>query len=118
MIKVLIGKKGSGKNKKASEMEAAKNAVLETQNYAATADKEAPLTGEEVQGIEAEDAVLLEVETFADPKAAEVELSETISEEVIPEVETTSENTVVVTDEPEVTEVENSENLADEKEAE
>ena len=117
-------------------MEAAKNAVLETQNYAATADKEAPLTGEEVQGIEAEDAVLLEVETFADPKAAEVELSETISEEpiveetsvseevvtteetTVSEVETTSENTVVVTDEPEVTEVENSENLAGEKEAE
>ena len=145
-------------------MEAAKNAVLETQNYAATADKEAPLTGEEVQGIEAEDAVLLEAETFADPKAAEVELSETISEEAIveetsvseevatevtttevettteeitvteevtttetttvteettvSEVETTSENTVVVTDEPEVTEVENSENLAGEKEAE
>ena len=125
-------------------MEAARNAVLETQNYAATADKEAPLTGEEVQGIEAEDAVLLEAETFADPKAAEVELSETISEEpiveeeetsvteevtttetttvteetTVSEVETTSENTVVVTDEPEVTEVENSENLADEKEAE
>lgn len=123
-------------------MEAAKNAVLETQNYAATADKEAPLTGEEVQGIEAEDAVLLEAETFADPKAAEVELSETILEEpiveetsvseevtttetttvteetTVSEVETTSENTVVVTDEPEVTEVENSENLADEKEAE
>ena len=125
-------------------MEAAKNAVLETQNYAATADKEAPLTGEEVQGIESEDAVLLEAETFADPKAAEVELSETISEEpiveetsvseevatevteevvtteetTVSEVETTSENTVVVTDEPEVTEVENSENLADEKEAE
>ncbi|MBQ1972094.1 MAG: hypothetical protein II223_06600, partial [Treponema sp.] len=123
-------------------MEAAKNAVLETQNYAAHADKEAPLTGEEVQGIESEDAVLLEVETFADPKAAEVELSETISEEAIveetsvseevttteittvteettvSEVETTSENTAVVTDEPEVTEVENLENLADEKEAE
>lgn len=123
-------------------MEAAKNAVLETQNYAATADKEAPLTGEEVQGIEAEDAVLLEAETFADPKAAEVELSETILEEpiveetsvseevatevtetvteetTVSEVETTSENTAVVTDEPEVTEVENPENLADEKEAE
>lgn len=123
-------------------MEAAKNAVLETQNYAANADKEAPLTGEEVQGIESEDAVLLDVETFADPKAAEVEISETISEEVlseeatisdevtttevettteevtVSEVETTSENTAVVTDEPEVTEVENSENLADEKEAE
>ena len=121
-------------------MEAAKNAVLETQNYAATADKEAPLTGEEVQGIEAEDAVLLEVETFADPKAAEVELSESISEDapVTEEVETTeeapvteetettevvteeatSENTTVVTDEPEVTEVENPENLTDEMEAE
>lgn len=121
-------------------MEAAKNAVLETQNYAATADKEAPLTGEEVQGIESEDAVLLEVETFADPKAAEVELSESISEDapVTEEVETTeevsateetettevvteeatSENTTVVTDEPEVTEVENPENLTDEMEAE
>ena len=133
-------------------MEAAKNAVLETQNYAATADKEAPLTGEEVQGIEAEDAVLLEVETFADPKAAEVELSESISEDApvaeeveiteeapateevetteevsaIEETETTevvteeatSENTTVVTDEPEVTEVENPENLTDEMEAE
>ena len=124
-------------------MEAAKNAVLETQNYAVNADKEAPLTGEEVQGIESEDAVLLEVETFADPKAAEVELSETISEEAttteeatvteevtttetttvteevtVSEEETTSENTAVVTDEPEVTEVENLENLADEKEAE
>ena len=72
-------------------MEAAKNAVLETQNYAATADKEAPLTGEEVQGIESEDAVLLEVETFADPKAAEVELSETISEEPIVEETSVSE---------------------------
>ena len=121
-------------------MEAAKNAVLETQNYAANADKEAPLTGEEVQGIESEDAVLLEVETFADPKAAEVELSESISEDapVTEEVETTeeasateetettevvteeatSENTTVVTDEPEVTEVENPENLTDEMEAE
>ena len=46
-------------------MEAAKNAVLETQNYAVNADKEAPLTGEEVQGIESEDAVLLEVETLS-----------------------------------------------------
>ena len=102
-------------------MEAAKNVVLETQNYAATADKEAPLTGEEVQGIESEDAVLLEVETFADPKAAEVELSETISEEVIPEeatisdevtiteVETTTEETTettTVSEETTVSEVE------------
>ena len=42
----------------------------------------------------------------------------TTEETTVSEVETTSENTVVVTDEPEVTEVENPENLADEKEAE
>ena len=86
-------------------MEAAKNAVLETQNYAANADKEAPLTGEEVQGIESEDAVLLEVETFADPKAAEVELSETISEEPIVEETSVSEEVATEVTEEVATEV-------------
>ena len=52
-------------------------------------------------------------------KEEETTKEETTTEETtVSEVETTSENTAIVTDEPEVTEVENLENLADEKEAE
>ena len=69
-------------------MEAARNAVLQTQDYAAAADKEAPLTSDEVQGIESEDTVLLQTETFADPKAAEAAIPEDISDDMsqVPEV--------------------------------
>ena len=85
-------------------MEAARNAVLQTQDYAAAADKEAPLASDEVQGIESEDTVLLQAETFADPKAAEAEIPEDISDdmnqvsEVTEEIAETNETVVEVTE--------------------
>lgn len=56
-------------------IEEAKKAVTETETFAEEADVQAPITGP-VEGIEEEDAVLLEEETYADPSEAEAELPE------------------------------------------
>ncbi|MCQ2589710.1 MAG: hypothetical protein MJ179_04725 [Treponema sp.] len=56
-------------------IEEAKKAVNETESFAEEADIQAPITGP-VEGIEEEDAVLLEEETYADPSEAEAELPE------------------------------------------
>lgn len=56
-------------------IEDAKKAVTETETFAEEADVQAPITGP-VEGIEEEDAVLLEEETYADPSEAEAELPE------------------------------------------
>ena len=59
-------------------IEAAKKKVQESAAIAEEADLEAPLTGE-IDGIEDEDAVLLEEDDYADPEDAEAYLSEDIS---------------------------------------
>ena len=59
-------------------IEAAKKSVEESAAVAAEADLEAPLS-EEVDGIEEEDAVLLDEDDYADPEDSEVYLEEDIS---------------------------------------
>lgn len=59
-------------------IEAAKKSVEESAAVAEEADLEAPLTGD-VDGIEDEDAVLLEEDDYADPEDAEEYLSDDIS---------------------------------------
>ena len=59
-------------------IEAAKKSVEESATVAEEADLEAPLTSE-VDGIEDEDAVLLDEDNYADPKDAELYLSEELS---------------------------------------
>lgn len=59
-------------------IEAAKKSVEESAQVAEEADLEAPLTGE-VDGIEDEDAVLLEEDNYANPEDAEIYLSEELS---------------------------------------
>lgn len=63
-------------------IDAAKKAVEESNNFAANADEEAPITGE-VAGIEAEDTVLLEDDNYADPEEAEIDVAETFEEAVV-----------------------------------
>ena len=59
-------------------IEAAKKSVEASAAVAEEADLEAPLTGD-VDGIEDEDAVLLEEDNYADPEDAEIYLSEELS---------------------------------------
>ena len=59
-------------------IEAAKKSVEESAQVAEEADLEAPLTGE-VDGIEDEDAVLLDEDNYANPEDAEIYLSEELS---------------------------------------
>ncbi len=59
-------------------IEAAKKSVEESAQVAEEADLEAPLTGE-VDGIEDEDAVLLDEDNYANPKDAEIYLSDELS---------------------------------------
>lgn len=59
-------------------IEAAKKSVEASAAIAEEADLEAPLTGE-VDGIEDEDAVLLEEDDYADPEDAEIYLEEELS---------------------------------------
>lgn len=54
-------------------IEDAKKSVAESESFAETADAQAPITGP-VEGIEEEDAVLLEEETYADPSESEADL--------------------------------------------
>lgn len=68
----------------------AKKRVEQSKLNAENADKEAPIT-EAVDGIEDEDAVLLEEDSFEDPAAAEIEVEETIEEELITTEEPVSE---------------------------
>lgn len=62
-------------------MDEAKNKVLESASYAEKADVDSPLSGDNIQGIEAEDAKLLEDDTYEDPSAQEAEIPETIIDE-------------------------------------
>lgn len=62
-------------------MDEARQKVAESNLYAVKADREAPLAGDSVQGIEAADAKLLEDDSFADPAAQKASIPETIPEE-------------------------------------
>ena len=57
----------------------AKKRVAESEKFAEEADIKAPIT-EKVEGIEDEDAVLLEADNYEDPEAAEVEIAEKIED--------------------------------------
>lgn len=76
-------------------MDEAKSKVEQSNNYAVEADTEAPLTGEEIQGIEKSDTVLLEEEKFEDPKNSEVVIPEDISIEENVEESVESENKIL-----------------------
>lgn len=58
----------------------AKAKVAESAGYASQADKDAPLEGDNVQGIEAPDAVLLQGETYEDPKTSEADVPDSITD--------------------------------------
>ena len=64
-------------------IDAAKKAVEESNNFAANADAEAPITGENIAGIEEEDAVLLEEDNYANPEDSEIDVAETFEEAVV-----------------------------------
>ena len=101
----------------------AKKRVSESAALANEADLNSPIT-EKVDGIEEEDTVLLEEETFADPTQAEADLPETLDgekEEVVEETtvleeENTEEVVEEVAVEEEVIETEISEEEAAEEE--
>lgn len=58
----------------------AKAKVEAAANYATKADQEKPLEGENIDGIEAEDAVLLEADSYDAPEAQEAEIPEEIED--------------------------------------
>ena len=59
----------------------AKKRVQESEEFAVQADEESPITDENVAGIEAEDAVLLEEDNYEAPEEAEVEIAEDIEDQ-------------------------------------
>ena len=61
-------------------IEEAKRRVEESKKFAEEADVKAPIT-EQVEGIEDEDAVLLEADDYEDPEEAEVEIAEELEDE-------------------------------------
>ena len=63
-------------------IEEAKKRVAESEKFAEEADIKAPIT-EQVEGIEDEDAVLLEADDYEDPEDAEVEIAEEIEDEYV-----------------------------------
>ena len=66
-------------------IEEAKKRVAESEKFAEEADVKAPIT-EQVEGIEDEDAVLLEADDYEDPEAAEADIAEKL-EDVVDESE-------------------------------
>ena len=62
-------------------MSDAKRKVEESNNYAVRADREVPLSGDNVEGIESADAKLLEDDSYADPSTQEASIPEDISEQ-------------------------------------
>ena len=67
-------------------IEEAKKRVAESQKFAEEADVKAPIT-EPVEGIEDEDAVLLEEDDYEDPEAAEADIAEELEDDEIDEEE-------------------------------
>ena len=64
------------------KIEEAKLKVKESEDYALQADKKAPMKTKH-EGIEDEDAVLLEEDDYEDPSKAEADLPETVKEAFI-----------------------------------
>ena len=62
-------------------IEEAKKRVAESEKFAEEADIKAPIT-EQVEGIEDEDAVLLEADDYEDPEAAEADIAEELKDEI------------------------------------
>ena len=62
-------------------IEEAKKRVAESEKFAEEADVKAPIT-EKVEGIEDEDAVLLEADDYEDPEAAEADIAEELEDEI------------------------------------
>jgi len=67
-------------------IEAAKQRVAESAKFAEEADVKAPIT-EQVDGIEDEDAVLLDEDEYEDPEEAEADIAEDIDDEEVEEEE-------------------------------
>ena len=65
-------------------IEEAKRKVLESAQFAEEADVKAPITGE-VEGIEDEDAVLLEADDYEDPEEAEADIAEELEDDDVEE---------------------------------
>lgn len=65
----------------------AKAKVLASENYAEKADQVNPLEGENIEGIEAEDAVLLEEDKYEAPEALEADIPEEIKDFEVEEFE-------------------------------
>ena len=59
----------------------AKKRVAESEKFAEEADIKAPIT-EQVEGIEDEDAVLLEADNYEDPEEAEADIAEELDDEI------------------------------------
>lgn len=59
----------------------AKKRVAESEKFAEEADVKAPIT-EQVEGIEDEDAVLLEADDYEDPEEAEADIAEELEDEI------------------------------------
>ena len=66
-------------------IEEAKRKVAETERYALEADQRNPIT-EEINGIEDEDAVLLDEDNYENPEDAESDIAPTIEEEIANEI--------------------------------
>ena len=62
-------------------IEEAKKRVAESEKFAEEADIKAPIT-EQVEGIEDEDAVLLEADDYEDPEEAEADIAEELEEDI------------------------------------
>jgi hypothetical protein len=62
-------------------IEEAKRRVAESQKFAEEADVKAPIT-EQVEGIEDEDAVLLEADDYEDPEKAEADIAEELEDDI------------------------------------
>lgn len=67
-------------------LDAAKQRVAESAKYAEDADVRNPIT-EEVDGIEAEDAVLLEEDNYAAPEEAEADIAESLEDDEVESLE-------------------------------
>lgn len=74
-------------------IDAAKKRVAESAEYAIEADSKSPIT-EKVEGIEDEDAVLLEEDSYQNPEEAEIDVAPTLEEAMV-EKATDAVNTLI-----------------------
>ena len=77
----------------------AKKRVQESEDFAARADRESPLTGENLDGIESEDTVLLEADDYESPEDAEVEIAADIDDQYEEVIESSEAESALVAEE-------------------